>query len=287
VVSAALVDLANTDRSQEGLDALTTDPRLTAIAQAKANDMASSGYFAHTSPAGRDPWYWFAQEGYEFVYAGENLAIDFSDSGDVNRAWMSSPSHRANILDAHYTHVGIATAQGMYQGRLTVFVVQVFAAPAAAGSGRIVSVTVPADPIETATAQAVLGASKPPRATSGPDEPAMEPQIVEEHRATMPTITVATTDPAIAAALAHENASRPFWRAVIAYPRSTLQYTYYILGILILCALALETGLELRWHHRKHAARAAVLVVAMLVLFFAADVFFFTKPVLAAVAAAL
>ena len=47
-------------------------------AQAKADDMATKGYFAHTSPDGKNSWYWFKQAGYTFTYAGENLALDFS-----------------------------------------------------------------------------------------------------------------------------------------------------------------------------------------------------------------
>ena len=97
VISAVLVDLVNGDRAGNGEEgALTINPTLVAAAQAKANDMAAKGYFAHIAPDGKDSWYWFAQQDYTFDYAGENLAVDFSDSGDVERAWMNSPTHRAN-----------------------------------------------------------------------------------------------------------------------------------------------------------------------------------------------
>src|SRR5258708_122532 len=72
VVAAVLVDLANTDRTQNRLDGLVINPVLSKAAQAKANDMAAKSYFAHTSPEGIDPWYWFNQAGYKFAYAGEN-----------------------------------------------------------------------------------------------------------------------------------------------------------------------------------------------------------------------
>ena len=48
--------------------------------------------------------------------AGENLAVNFSDSQDVTNAWMNSPEHRANILNGDFTQIGIATAQGTYKG---------------------------------------------------------------------------------------------------------------------------------------------------------------------------
>ena len=131
VVAATLVDLANTDRAQNGLPVLAVNPVLQAAAQLKANDEAAKSYFAHVSPDGQDPWYWFTQAGYDFTYAGENLAVYFSDSDAVNTAWMNSPEHRANILSDHFTEIGIATAEGMYQGQETTFVVQEFGAPAA------------------------------------------------------------------------------------------------------------------------------------------------------------
>ena len=38
--------------------------------------MAKNEYFAHTSPTGITPWYWLSQVDYNFIYAGENLAVD-------------------------------------------------------------------------------------------------------------------------------------------------------------------------------------------------------------------
>src|SRR4029079_16600268 len=111
VISAVLVDLANGDRAQHGYGTLTLNSTHVAAAQAKANDMAAKGYFAHVSPDGTDPWHWFKEAGYQFDYAGENLAVNFVDSGDVNDAWMNSPTHRDNILNPHYTEIGIATAE--------------------------------------------------------------------------------------------------------------------------------------------------------------------------------
>jgi len=129
VISSVLVELTNVDRSSQGLATLTVSPVLTEVAQAKANDMAAKGYFAHTSPEGLTPWHWFKEKGYRFAYAGENLAIDFSESADVQRAWMNSPTHRANVVGTQFTEIGIATANGTYNGRATTFVVQAFGTP--------------------------------------------------------------------------------------------------------------------------------------------------------------
>ncbi len=128
VLPGALLGLTNADREDNGVAPLVNDPLLAKAAQLKANDMAAKGYFAHTSPEGKSPWYWLDQVGYEYTYAGENLAVNFDDSSEVEEAWMNSPTHRANIVKPQYTRVGYAVAKGIYKGEETVFVVQEFAA---------------------------------------------------------------------------------------------------------------------------------------------------------------
>ena len=66
---------------------------------------------------------------YDFVYAGENLAINFEDSSEVSSAWMNSPKHKENILNGNFTEIGIATEKGFYNGKETIFVVQMFGSP--------------------------------------------------------------------------------------------------------------------------------------------------------------
>jgi len=127
VLPSVLIGFTNQDRTEQGLDVLTPDDVLAKAAQLKAEDMAAKGYFSHVSPDGRTPWYWLDQVGYPYSYAGENLAIDFKDSKEVEDAWMASPAHHANIMKPQYTRIGIGTAEGMYEGEKTTFVVQYFA----------------------------------------------------------------------------------------------------------------------------------------------------------------
>ncbi len=129
VLPAVLADLTNQARAGEGEPILIRNTVLDTAAQMKADDMAAKGYFAHTSPEGITPWYWFSKAGYNFVYAGENLAVDFTESVNVENAWLNSPTHRANILNARFSEIGIATASGTYKGKPTIFVVQTFGAP--------------------------------------------------------------------------------------------------------------------------------------------------------------
>ncbi len=126
IVTNALIDETNESRTANNLPTLHENSLLDAAAQEKANDMATNNYFAHTSPTGLTPWYWFNQVGYNFAYAGENLAVNFSDSQDVTNAWMNSPEHRANILDANYSDIGMAAAQGTFQGHPATYVVELF-----------------------------------------------------------------------------------------------------------------------------------------------------------------
>jgi hypothetical protein len=89
--------------------------------------MAAKSYFAHVAPDGTTFRTLLDRVGYEYSYAGENLAVDFSESADVETAWMNSPTHRANILKGEYTHVGFGITQGVYEGKEVTFIAQFFA----------------------------------------------------------------------------------------------------------------------------------------------------------------
>lgn len=130
VVSSLVVSLTNEKRAENKLPKLTSNKELTLAAEAKAKDMAARGYFSHITPEGKLPWYFIDKTKYKYSYAGENLAVNFRDSGEVVNAWMNSPTHRGNILKSQFTDIGVATATGTYMGREAEFVVQFFAAPA-------------------------------------------------------------------------------------------------------------------------------------------------------------
>ena len=113
-------------REKNGLNDLTLNDALSKAAQAKANDMFKNDYWAHTSPSGKEPWDFIIGVGYDYIYAGENLAVDFSKSNDVVVAWDNSPSHRDNLLSPKYREIGFAVLDGELQGRKTTLVVQMF-----------------------------------------------------------------------------------------------------------------------------------------------------------------
>lgn len=126
--ASSLIELTNQARLEVGLKPLAPNHKLTQAAYRKAQDMLSRGYFAHTNPDGKPFYQWVEEESYNYLYAGENLAIDFSTSEGVTAAWLGSPSHRANIVNEHYTEIGIVALRGEWQGRETTVVVQNFGA---------------------------------------------------------------------------------------------------------------------------------------------------------------
>lgn len=129
-----IIQLTNAERTKAGLKPLTVNSALTAAAQDKGNNMLAYDYFAHISPTGVTPWFWITKHGYNYLVAGENLAIDFTEAEDVVAAWMASPSHRANILQNEYTEMGVAVVTGEFQGGTSTIVVHMFGLPAGSPS---------------------------------------------------------------------------------------------------------------------------------------------------------
>lgn len=126
IAAGDVVNLVNKERKSDGLAALSRSSVLDRAAKDKANDMIKNDYFAHTSPAGVDPWYWFEKEGYDYKYAGENLAINYTEAKEQNEAWMKSPTHRKNILNPLYKETGVAVVEGKINGENSILTVQVF-----------------------------------------------------------------------------------------------------------------------------------------------------------------
>lgn len=129
ITADTITQQTNAARVARKVGALKTNPLLAKAAQAKAADMATKHYFAHVSPSNVTPWYWFKKAGYSYRFAGENLAIDFTDSEDVLAAWLGSPSHRRNLLSTNYTEIGVAVTTGKIDGADALLVVQMFGAP--------------------------------------------------------------------------------------------------------------------------------------------------------------
>lgn len=123
-----LLILTNQKRSENGLGPLTFNPQLSQAASGKAEDMFNKNYWAHNSPDGATPWVFIRKAGYNYYYAGENLAKNFSNSEGVVNAWMVSPTHRENMLKPEYQDIGFAVVNGRLNSEETTLVVEMFGA---------------------------------------------------------------------------------------------------------------------------------------------------------------
>ena len=266
VLPSVLDDLTNQNRQSQNLAVLTVSPLLNEAAQLKADDMASKGYFAHTSPDGKAPWYWFKQVGYNYSYAGENLAIDFTDSEDVAVAWMNSPEHRANILKDQYTEVGTAVATGTYQGNPTIFVAQEFGKPA----GAIVAET----PVKVATN--II----PTVVANGKLTPSVLGTSIKEVASATP-VTVSTTSvivrpivavtPFVAATPPQTYAKTNIFEKYATSPRHIVNIILAILAILVVLALLLKLFIRMDKRHPWLITNGLIVLVIIFGVYVAND----------------
>lgn len=126
---ANLIAKTNIERKNDNDSALVLNMALMEAAQLKAEDMAKNSYFAHTSPAGVNPWHWFYEAGYKPALAGENLALVRTLDADVMKNWMNSELHRKNIENGNFNEIGIGVAKGTYAGKDAYYIVQLFGKP--------------------------------------------------------------------------------------------------------------------------------------------------------------
>lgn len=129
LTSQSLLAATNNGRTPSGATALKYSEKLSAAAYYKAQDMFQHQYWAHTGPDGATPWKWLGQVGYDYQYAGENLAKNFTTPEATVAAWMNSPKHKENIINQNYTEVGFAVMDGDLQGSPTTIIVALFAKP--------------------------------------------------------------------------------------------------------------------------------------------------------------
>lgn len=117
--------LTNLERSKTGAAALSINSLLNQAAQAHAVNMAQTGQFSHVinniGPGER-----ITATGYVWQTYGENIAYGYTSPESVMSGWMNSDGHRANILNANFTELGVGYATNS-TGR--PYWVQVFAKP--------------------------------------------------------------------------------------------------------------------------------------------------------------
>lgn len=256
IVANVLVDETNANRAADNLAPLLVNPLLVAAAQLKANDMATNGYFAHTSPQGLSPWYWLEKSGYQFDYAGENLAVNFFDSADVTNAWMNSPAHRENILNSHFSDIGIAAARGTYKGHDTLFVVEFFghtpalraSAPEEERTVPTIAATISAPPKEAATGTKVLSQSQTFIAVEGASIASSGAATSSVASETVPQAAVGATS---------------FLVRILLSPRAMMNYLFFMFFTIILLALVLKIFIRIDKQYPALIANGVLLLIVI------------------------
>ena len=110
-----MIDLVNQERTKAGLAPYTYDSSLRAAALSHSRDMSQNNFFSHTSPTKGTFSQRLAASGVKHTAAGENLALN----GSVDKAHvslMNSSGHRANIMSATYTRIGIGIVYNQSKG---------------------------------------------------------------------------------------------------------------------------------------------------------------------------
>ena len=182
VDAGLLVSLTNQERTSRDLSSLNVNQALVAAARAKAQYMLDRDIFEHG-----DPWTFIRNSGYDYLYAGENIAMDFQTSEAVHKAWMASASHRANILKNQYQDIGIAAVAGDFKGRQTIMVVQMFGSPKAKETPPPSPTPTPAStPVVTPTPVITATPTPPPTPAPTPTPDTTAP--------TTPALTFPTND---------------------------------------------------------------------------------------------
>ncbi len=307
VLPAVVVDLTNEERADLNAAPLRRNTTLDAAAKLKAEHMAKNEYFAHYSPDGVSPWHWFNQSGYVFAHAGENLAIHFTDSSEVVEAWMDSPSHRANIVNAQYTEIGVGTAKGTYEGYDTVYVVQLFGTPAVAptpASPQVATIVEESEPVpvepelpledtvagidadiavvsstDATTVTTTVATVTPPVIVNDRPVMASSKYRIEEVGSEIVTVTddsviiestIATSSGLAVANIVTESTHQAGTTAIAmaTQPNELLQMVYIALSAIVVTLLLSSAVFEMRRFHYLQVAYSFLLVAVMGGLFF-------------------
>ena len=187
----------NSERERISILPLSTNSLLSEAARLKAEDMIARDYFSHRDLSGNLPWMWFNRVGYRYAAAGENLAIDFSDSNALVRAWLNSPTHAKIIQNGTFRNIGIGIASGDFQGRYTSVAVMFVGTKTAASVASVATPLPPTPPPLLTQPPATSLPTPPPTAPPVTPPPVMEPggAITDEIPAGVPLIVQTQNEP--------------------------------------------------------------------------------------------
>lgn len=104
-------ELLNDERQLKGLDDVSYDETIAALARQKSRNMADNGYLSHTSPQLGSPFKMLRDNGIKYTSASENIARGQKTAEEVVAAWMDSTGHRESMLNPNFQRIGAGFAQ--------------------------------------------------------------------------------------------------------------------------------------------------------------------------------
>lgn len=114
-----LLSLINAERQKNNLPEFQIDEKLQNVARLKAEDLVQNNYFSHISPTYGTPFEMLKANSINYKTASENIAGNSSLTDAVN-SWLSSDSHKQNILSNDYNYTGIAVVDSIAYGKIIV-----------------------------------------------------------------------------------------------------------------------------------------------------------------------
>lgn len=189
-----LWQLLNGARVNNGLAPLQSHGTLVSLARWRSTDMLQRDYFSHTIPGcGCLVYAYYDSNGLKYDWAGENIGWNSGRTDEespvrVHEQFMGSPGHRANVLDARFTHGGVGAAAAdnqMFQGYVqntrmyTELFMQARSAPAPAPA--------PPPPAPAPPPSGGGGAAAPAQPAAATPKPEPKPKVVGVSAPTRPT----------------------------------------------------------------------------------------------------
>jgi uncharacterized protein YkwD len=261
-----VIELTNQKRREAGLPTLTENSLLSQAAAQKGADMLEHDYWAHISPTGRQPWDFFKNVGYKYQFAGENLARDFSSAGAAVEAWMTSNSHRENLLSDRYKEIGIAVVEGDLGGQDTTLIVQLFGT--VAGSSAITEVSAAQAPPSQVPETAKKPAAPAPTQQNKPVVEKPIPEPVEE-------IVIQQEEPEIKSSpdqnitLAASTQSAPPQASSFNITKAVSIFTLFFLTLVFIVDLAVVEYRQIYRHRGNNLAHIGILAMAIAIILIA------------------
>ncbi len=105
--ASAAASMISGYRANNGLAAVSLDPKLMELAEAQARAMAQRDRITH-SPGGAAMIQRLKRSGYDARVAAENISAGYHTLAEAFSGWRDSPPHRANMLLAGADRIGIA-----------------------------------------------------------------------------------------------------------------------------------------------------------------------------------